>query len=68
MTVAIDHRTADDDEFIRQVIVQTSEMKEGFREHGHNPYALPENLVIQVYPAVWIRIVDLLAQRTVNRQ
>lgn len=58
----VDHKVADDGEFIEQVIDQTASMKVRFAELGHDPYDLPDNFVIQIYPAVFIRLVDLMAK------
>jgi hypothetical protein len=56
----INHKEADDATFIEQVVGQTKEMKLAFKDHGHDPYALPDNFIVNIYPGVWIRIVDLL--------
>lgn len=60
MADPIDHKGADDATFIDQVAGQVSEMKAQFRKEGYDPYDLPPQFTIQVYPSVFMRVVDLL--------
>lgn len=62
MADRINHKEASDALFIEQVIGQTEEMKRGFADQKYDPYNLPDNFAVNVYPGVWIRIVDLLSQ------